>query len=344
MVIAIIGVLIALLLPAIQAARESARRMSCTNNLKQLVLAVHNYHDVLSALPPEWPGTRTAMASTTDQPPNTDRNPSFYYRLLPYIEYSSLFNQFDLTTVMTAQTNSAGAPINVGLAQSSLGAKPIPAFTCPTAGPAPMDRPSDPNCHGFYYAHYFGVSGGLAGTGATTPIIGEGDFVSIPLAEIHAGATSPGTPPITYGITADNGAIVFGNPKDMGALSDGTSNTFCIGELSWPQLSGNATNSIFRPWPRGGFYNSGSILQLTAKTIRDQGDYALNRCVKTQPTPTGNPCNTIWNVAAPLSMHPGIVHFAMVDGSVTAVGDTINPTVLLTYACGNDNKPQLPLK
>ncbi len=341
-VIAIIGVLIALLLPAIQAARESARRMSCTNNLKQLVIAVHNYHDVLDCLPPEWPGNRPAMSVAADAPPNSDRNPSFFFRLTPYIELQHIYQGFDYGYGAGALTDASGKVINMGFAQKSLGAKPVPMLTCPTAGPDPMNRPADTNVNDFYYAHYIGISGALDGHGTSVPIIGSGEYKSIPLTEIHAGATAVTSP--SYGIMADNGAIVFGNPKNLGALSDGTSTTFCIGELSWPMLSSNPTTSIYRPWTRGGFYNSGSILQFTAKTMREGANYSLNWAIKKQPSPTDSQFTNIHNTASPTSMHPGIVHFAMADGSVTAVGDTINPSVLLAYASGNDAKVQLPLK
>jgi hypothetical protein len=80
-VIAIIGVLIALLLPAVQAAREAARRSMCTNHLKQMGIAIHNFHDARNGLPPAYVGNTSTQS---------DR-PSMWVLLWPYIEQNSLY-------------------------------------------------------------------------------------------------------------------------------------------------------------------------------------------------------------------------------------------------------------
>ncbi|OYV84577.1 MAG: hypothetical protein B7Z73_15190, partial [Planctomycetia bacterium 21-64-5] len=91
-VIAIIGILIALLLPAIQAAREAARRSQCTNNLRQLGIALHNYHDVYGTFAPNYGGVSWSNGSWTPQRGTT------LVRLLPYTEGAAIYNQINFVT------------------------------------------------------------------------------------------------------------------------------------------------------------------------------------------------------------------------------------------------------
>jgi len=108
-VIAIIGILIALLLPAVQKIREAAARMQCSNNLKQIMLGVHNYQDTRTHLPAAWvpdagggtPGTNYGNAG-----PVTYGTLFFY--LLPYVEQEPLYNQMTSPSANPAGYNSAG--------------------------------------------------------------------------------------------------------------------------------------------------------------------------------------------------------------------------------------------
>lgn len=337
-VIAIIGVLIALLLPAVQAARESARRSQCTNNLKQLLLGVHNYHDTIGVIPPEFPGQRLDIAASTPTAYQTssDRNPSFHVRLLPYIEQLQLFNRFDFS-------QSSNATVNTNLVKASLGAKPIPVFTCPSVGTDPITYSGDA---GMYKVHYAGVSGAIDGTNdnTTTP---DKDFVRIPENE-RKGSSSTAT----WKYIADNGAVTFGNIKTFASIPDGTSNTFCIGEWGYP-VDGAGSNSVYRAWNRGGMINGNQILSFGAKTIRNStltaptadgyAAYRLNYIIK-NPT-TGHSSHTNCSNENPFtSVHPGIVHFGLLDGSVQAVLEGIDIAILMAYASGVDGKDTPPLR
>ncbi|GAA4436330.1 DUF1559 domain-containing protein [Bremerella cremea] len=113
-VIAIIGVLISLLLPAVQQAREAARRAQCTNNLKQLGLAVHNYHDTHNSLP--YPDLGITFESG-----NNWVN-SWGLALLPMLEQGAAWDQFDPTA-----TNGVSDQANQDIVTVQLG-----AFVCPT--------------------------------------------------------------------------------------------------------------------------------------------------------------------------------------------------------------------
>lgn len=102
-VIAIIGVLVALLLPAVQAARESARRIQCSNNLKQLGIAVHNFHDSTLKLPPVHLGGPTT---------HPYRSGTGFIVVLPYLEQQALFEKFDTTTEYDQGINPAAAALS----------------------------------------------------------------------------------------------------------------------------------------------------------------------------------------------------------------------------------------
>ncbi len=90
-VIAIIGVMVGLLLPAVQAAREAARRMSCGNNFKQLGLGIHNYHAAYNQLPIHGTGTATPSGSAVGVPGTNRLDLSMLVGLLPFVEQQALW-------------------------------------------------------------------------------------------------------------------------------------------------------------------------------------------------------------------------------------------------------------
>jgi prepilin-type N-terminal cleavage/methylation domain-containing protein len=108
-VIAIIGILVSLLLPAIQAAREAARRTHCQNNLKQCVLALNLYHDKQKAFPAaQEPGNYKdgAVQAVSNPPKPTDHlNHSWVARILPHIEEEAVYDKYDFTTAWDRGTN-----------------------------------------------------------------------------------------------------------------------------------------------------------------------------------------------------------------------------------------------
>jgi prepilin-type N-terminal cleavage/methylation domain-containing protein/prepilin-type processing-associated H-X9-DG protein len=127
-VIAIIAVLIALLLPAVQAAREAARRAQCVNNMKQLGLALHNYHQVNDLLPPGGFPAYTPNANTAN-----NGMYSAHARMLPYLEQQALYNALNLLMPVindTATFNHVGPYMN-----STVTITRINTFLCPSDTP-----------------------------------------------------------------------------------------------------------------------------------------------------------------------------------------------------------------
>jgi len=110
-VIAIIGILVGLLLPAVQAAREAARRMSCSNNLKQLGLAMENYHTSHGKFPPNWGNTKTGNNSISD---------SWLTAILPYIEMDNLYRRIKIGTKLHDNLEAARTKLEALICPSDM--------------------------------------------------------------------------------------------------------------------------------------------------------------------------------------------------------------------------------
>jgi type II secretory pathway pseudopilin PulG len=130
-VITIIGILIALLLPAVQAAREAARRMQCSNNLKQIALALHNYEVAKQQLPaglisrypyPDYPSNYDPWAEASNKTPGF-QGTSWMLAILPYMEQNNLYDRWDFTQNINNKANNPNPAI---------ASQDIPGFYCPS--------------------------------------------------------------------------------------------------------------------------------------------------------------------------------------------------------------------
>jgi prepilin-type N-terminal cleavage/methylation domain-containing protein len=134
-VIAIIAILIALLLPAVQQAREAARRSQCKNNMKQLGLAMHNYHDVFNTLPPAQinPGTSTCASLF---PSGNTRNITGHFLILPYMDQTPLYNSANFSLPFgNVDSGGCGFGALASDSQSATLGKKLEGFRCPSDTP-----------------------------------------------------------------------------------------------------------------------------------------------------------------------------------------------------------------
>jgi len=221
-VIAIIAILVALLLPAVQQAREAARRSSCKNNMKQLGLALHNYHETHTRFPPGGIGW-TFTATSTDPQVNV-MGPLVL--LLPYLEESAIYDQFNFS-------ESYANPANVDLASNR-----ISTYFCPSY--AGNEMVSEHGYRGWNTSTSKAITNYLGVAGYAT----TGNRISV-----TSGTSFPGN---RQGIFWPN------SDTTMAKIKDGTSNTFIMGEfrpsimsdIGWG-TSGSCFDNRCSPWVRG---------------------------------------------------------------------------------------------
>jgi prepilin-type N-terminal cleavage/methylation domain-containing protein/prepilin-type processing-associated H-X9-DG protein len=309
-VIAIIGILVGLLLPAVQSAREAARRMSCQNNLKQMGLAMLNYESAYKKFPSALMGARVGAPQ--------DDGVSWATAILPFIEQTPLYNQ------LQAGSLALGAPLGTpGIMRRAKGG------TWPTHGPLGP----------------FTIAG-TGGSATATTIVPGGDSKiagyrcpSSALPDLCPSTwTVPGAPgsqtinanQFSFGYATndykgaggsargDFGVIqklfeINGNTR-IADITDGTSNTLIIAESTYLTGNNRTTPTTFEDWP---IWFGGPN---TDESMRTNGRFTAPINCQTNP----NQMVLAINDDCAFSYHTGGAQFAFVDGSVHFISQNID--------------------
>jgi prepilin-type N-terminal cleavage/methylation domain-containing protein len=311
-VIAIIAILIALLLPAVQQAREAARRTQCKNNLKQVGLAVHNYHDVYKMFPPAVSRDNVGGAHAA----------TAWIKMLPYIDQANVYNQLSgigFGSNVNYWFGSAGAQAQADIMDKCR----VPGYRCPSS---PLPETIAIMGTNQMIHSYALISGGSA---AAAQFIDD---------TIGGGG----------GIISFAGAFPGNSGTKIRDFTDGTTNTIMIGEqsdrTSWQYANNNFGNKTARsssgPWmgiknprtrPAVGNWNTGGGASDDARcfnltTIRESPNPDTNSGFQNHPN-----CNT------PLaSAHTGGVQVLVGDGTVRFMSENIDLGVLQNLSNRND--------
>jgi len=296
-VIAIIAILVALLLPAVQQAREAARRSSCKNNLKQIGLALHNYHDTYSVFPAGlYPATQNGALAGTE---GRDGSWGWATMLLPNLEQAPLFDA--LNPGPTEMQDAVGNATLLNLMQ-----QPIATMRCPSdPGPrtntqrkVPSSATSDGdancnnNCEAIALSNYLGVNN----SNNLTRVNPNGLFV-----------------------WCDNRVNNTTMVRRMRDVTDGLSNTIAVGERTWQLNNPNTGNkeNLYAGVVFGANGNSEhNDVQGLIHTLGSTRN-AIN-CVDGEVVPA-DVCERGFS-----SQHKGGAQFLLADGSVRFLSENIN--------------------
>ena len=329
MLVVVIGVALAVLLPALPDAREASRRMACQANLKQIGLAIHNYDEVQKCFPPGtvcttkpiqpgnqydvWKEAARTGVGTAKKP--GPQGTAFLLRILPYTEGDTVSRNWNSNAAISNDENIAPyAPV---YCNSKLAGTDIDLFFCPARRreTRPQDKPM------MLPAMAAGFGGGGTDYGGCA---GRHAAFSLPTGYNLCDATTHYDPdfvpaPITKANdTPETRCGIFGRVNvstKFTEILDGTSNTIMTGEL---QRITEATPTSKDGWVIGG----PATLFTTGAMFRREG----TTCVPVSSPSDGLPVNNGF-FGSPGSDHPGGANFGMADGSVRFFPTSIDPNV-----------------
>jgi prepilin-type N-terminal cleavage/methylation domain-containing protein/prepilin-type processing-associated H-X9-DG protein len=329
-VIAVIGILVGLLLPAVQRVREAAARTKCTNNLKQIGLALHNYHDSNLQFPPGYVDGNMDPAST----PDNDMGPGWGWAafILPFVEQNGVYNQIDFT-------QGVGVGVNAQISQ-----QPLSIYQCP----------SDPDQSACILYNWNTYNAG----NPPTITVAHGNYVGCNGWEECFNNAGGGSPPGKgadglsgqFGASGD-GLFYRNSRKKLTDVKDGTSNTIAVGERcashSPSTWTGAVPQAMCPSWmatqPFTIPYTSPSQAPVGPNgSAYDNADFGealvLAHCNQTHLPSADTP---IFDPDTFYSMHlPQGANFVFCDGSVHYLTSGINPKTyqaLATIAGGEDS-------
>lgn len=327
-VIAIIAILVGLLLPAVQKVREAANRMKCTNNLKQIGIALHNHHDSKGSFPPG--GMQTGQNGTVCYT-------TWAIEILPYLEQETLYKQYDQLKVNTNTTANTGTA--TGWSNNQVGQQRVPAMDCPSDTLIGLiEQPASGPGSGQSWMHgsYRAVSGkGYKGTqtyprgfwdtfepNLWTPLNTlDQTFKGI----LHGTSISyNGVPAQTAAGTGGTSVSVMGGPERMATVRDGLSNTLMVGECTFTDVTRRATFWAYTY----ASYNASSVYP-ESRILNN----SYNNCWS-KASPTGALVSDADHVCKRAfgSNHAQGLNFGMGDGSVRYISYSVDVNILAGMA------------
>ena len=326
-VIAIIAILIGLLLPAVQKVREAAARMQCSNNLKQMGLALHAHHSTYSRLPP---GGANDQAPFGVDPPSSQRwGSSWMVYILPYIEMDNLYKNWQFTGqsgAFNANNNTIASNVEVK------------TFFCPSS-PMPHFKATNQGAGNISLANYVGVSGAIPGL---IPGFTETRFNDLTC----GGRISAG------------GAMIPNGQLNLTDFSDGTSNTMALSEQSnfitdntgkqqdwratqpWGWYLGVKSPGIPPNFDNGGGDNREPGLTTIRYQVNNKPAGGWLNDVTNLGVGIGAPTGNCIGANIPLnSTHTGGVNIVLCDGAVRFLNSATTLAILAQLATRDDGIP-----